>query len=229
MGKIKKIWRTLAIAIIILGLTISFIMQVWVKPDISNSIGRVLGYFDYFTQWSNIFVLIWFINDTFLDNKIKFFNKRGVRGALNLYVWVAGAVFWLILNAQWHQVGWDKFETCILHGFTPVVFFLDWLFFYPKGTYKFKDIIKWEIWPICYMIFAIVMGKITGYFPYSFFNIDKMDLSQFISSMKFVVIGFVLFAIILVIIDKLCYVINKARGKELDLSFLSGIDATLDN
>ena len=79
------------------------------------------------------------------------------------------------------------------------------------------------------MIFAIVMGKITGYFPYSFFNIDKMDLSQFISSMKFVVIGFVLFAIILVIIDKLCYVINKARGKELDLSFLSGMDATLDN
>lgn len=227
MKNLKKVWRTLVILGIILGLVISFIMQVWIKPDIVNPIGRVLGYFDYFTQWSNIFVLVWFINDTFLDNKIKFLNKRGVRGAITLYICVAAAVFWLILNAQWHQVGWDKFETCILHGFTPATFILDWLFFYPKGTYKFKQIPKWEIWPIGYMIFAIVMGKITGYFPYSFFNIDKMSTSQFISSMKYVVLAFIIFGIIIVVVDKILYAINKARGKELDLSFLSGHDDEL--
>lgn len=220
----KKVWRTLIILGIILGLVISFVIQVWVKPDIVNPIGRVLGYFDYFTQWSNIFVLVWFINDTFLNNKIKLFNKRGVRGALTVYILVAAAVFWLILNAQWQQVGWDRFETCILHGFTPIVFVLDWLFFYPKGTYTYKQIIKWEIWPIAYMTFAIVMGKLTGYFPYSFFNIDNQTLMEFIGSMKYVVLAFILFPIIIVTVDKILYALNKLRGKELDLSFLEGHD-----
>ncbi|MGL5648570.1 MAG: Pr6Pr family membrane protein [Clostridium sp.] len=224
MKAVKKVWRTLIILGIILGLVISFVMQVWIKPDIVNPIGRVLGYFDYFTQWSNIFVLVWFINDTFLDNRIKLFNKRGVRGALTVYILVAAAVFWLILNAQWKQVGWDKFETCILHGFTPLMFVLDWLFFYPKGTYRYKQIFKWEIWPIAYMIFAIGMGKITGYFPYSFFNIDKQTPMQFIGSMKYVVLAFILFPIIIVTVDKILYALNKLRGKQLNLSFLEGYD-----
>ncbi|MGL4570153.1 MAG: Pr6Pr family membrane protein [Clostridium sp.] len=215
----KKIWRGFAGILILAALIISFVGQV-AAPEIQSYFGRILGYFSYFTEYSNILVMLWFFNNSLLNGRIKFLNKRSIRGALTLYIIVAGIVFFLVLNNAWKQEGIAKLESYILHGFAPAAFVIDWILFGEKGKYKYKDIKSWVVFPIVYLFVALIIGKIIGVYPYPFLDLNTITMSGFFNYLVYLIVAFIGLSFIIVLIDKLLFKLGIARNtnKTFELS-----------
>ncbi|MDY3208301.1 Pr6Pr family membrane protein [Clostridium baratii] len=206
----RKTFRGFAGIVILVALIIAFVNQM-VEPEIESYVGRVVRYFSYFTEYSNILVMLWFLNKSFFYERIKFLNKESVRGALTLYIIVAGIVFFLVLNKAWNQEGIAKLQSYILHGFAPITFILDWIIFDEKGNYKYKDIKLWIVFPIVYLFVALFIGKIIGVYPYPFLDLNKISILEFLNYLVYLVIAFIGLALIIVTVDKLLYKFGSLR------------------
>lgn len=206
----RKTFRGFAGIVILVALIIAFVNQM-VEPEIESYVGRVVRYFSYFTEYSNILVMLWFLNKSFFNERIKFLNKESVRGALTLYIIVAGIVFFLVLNKAWNQEGIAKLQSYILHGFAPITFILDWIIFDEKGNYKYKDIKLWIVFPIVYLFVALFIGKIIGVYPYPFLDLNKISILEFLNYLVYLVIAFIGLALIIVTVDKLLYKFGSLR------------------
>ncbi|MGL5616672.1 MAG: Pr6Pr family membrane protein [Sarcina sp.] len=202
MKKGIKAWRAFAGIIIVAALLLSLILDI-VKPGKYSVTTNIIGYFTYFTEMSNILAAIWFLNKGFFNERFKFFNKAQVRGAINTYVWVAGIIFFLVLNKQWHAVGLTKLEEYTLHGFTPLAFFIDYILFEKKGEYKIMTTPVWYIFPFVYTFYAVGVGYLIQKYPYSFFNIQVLGFAGFIKGFAFLAIMFIVVSLFLNGVDSL--------------------------
>lgn len=202
MEKAQKIWRGIAGIIILLAIIGSFTNQMLVS-EIPTYTGRVLGFFSYFTEYSNILVILWFMNKAFLGGKIKFLNKDSVRGAITLYICIAGIVFFFVLNSAWNQQGIERIQSYILHGFSPIAFILDWLLLSSKGKYNYKDIGMWVIFPIVYLFGALFIGRVIDSYPYPFLDLNTITFAEFFNYLVFLIVAFIGMAFIIVSVDKL--------------------------
>lgn len=214
----RKTFRGFAGMLILAALIIAFINQM-VDPEIESYVGRVVRYFSYFTEYSNILVMLWFLNKSILNERIKFLNKESVRGALTLYIIVAGIVFFLVLNKAWNQEGIAKLQSYILHGFAPITFILDWIIFDEKGNYKYKDIKLWIVFPIVYLFVALFIGKMIGVYPYPFLDLNKISILEFLNYLVYLVIAFIGLALIIVTIDKLLYKFGILRNSKTEIKY----------
>lgn len=215
---IRKTFRGFAGLVILAALIIAFINQM-VDPEIGSYVGRVVRYFSYFTEYSNILVMLWFLNKSFFNERIKFLNKESVKGALTLYIIVAGIVFFLVLNKAWNQEGIAKLQSYILHGFAPITFILDWIIFDEKGNYKYKNIKYWIVFPIVYLFVALFIGKMIGVYPYPFLDLNKISILEFLNYLVYLVIAFIGLALIIVTIDKLLYKFEILRNSKTEIKY----------
>ena len=88
----RKTFRGFAGMLILAALIIAFINQM-VDPEIESYVGRVVRYFSYFTEYSNILVMLWFLNKSILNERIKFLNKEKCKGCFNT-----------IYNSSWYSI-----------------------------------------------------------------------------------------------------------------------------
>lgn len=222
MNKGIKTWRAIAGIIILLALLLSLVLDI-VLPNTHPEYARIIGYFTYFTELSNILAMMWFLNKGIFNERFKFFNNTQVRGAINTYVWVAGIVFFLVLNQQWHAEGLRKLEEYTLHGFTPLAFFIDYLLFAKKGEYKPKRIAIWYIFPFVYTFYAVGVGYLIQDYPYSFFNIQKLGLKDFLIGFCFLALTFIGVSVFLNIVDLLFRIgKKKPNSEEVLIKYTSG-------
>lgn len=205
----KKYFRGFAGILILIGMVLSFTLQM-MSNDIDGYFGRVLGFFSYFTEFANILVMLWFLNNSILNRKIKWLNKRSIKGAITLYICVAGLVFFLILNAEWKQTGIEKFQTYILHGFAPLAILFDWLILEKESNYEYKDILSWVVFPIVYLFWALAVGNVIGVYPYSFLDMNVLNLEGLVVNVFFLVIAFLMLSTAIVFIDKFRFKSKKA-------------------
>ena len=202
INKIAKVYRGVIGIIILLGLLTSLSVQLseTVVPSIW---GRCLGYTSYFTELSNILVVIWYFNKAFFKEKFKFFNKDSVRGAITLYICVTGLIFFLVLNEIWRTHGLTQLEQYILHGLSPIAFIIDYLLFSKKGIYKFKSILWWIVFPIAYLFYVMFVGLIIHVYPYPFLNMNVLTVGQLMSGLAHVLIpAFIIVGILIVSLDR---------------------------
>lgn len=210
MSKFKNYYRGVVGIIVLAALLLSLFDQMTVST-IPTLWGRFLGYISYFTELSNITVVIWYFNKAFFKSKIKFLNKDSMRGAITLYIWVAGLVFFLVLNAAWHAHGRVKLEEYTLHGFSPLAFALDYFLFSKKGIFKFKSIILWVIPPIIYLFYAIGIGHIIDSYPYPFLNMNVLTVKQLIGYLIDLLIpAFIGISLIIVVVDRITALFSRA-------------------
>ena len=214
MNKTKNIYRGTVGIIVLAALLLSLFDQLTTN-SIPTIGGRLLGYISYFTELSNIMVTMWYFNKVFFKERIAILNKDSVRGAITLYICVAGLIFFLILNQDWHAHGRVKLEEYTLHGFSPIAFILDYLLFERKGIYKFKNALLWLIFPIVYLFYALAIGKAIDSYPYPFLNMNVITVMELIHNLIFILIpAFLVLGFLIVSIDKLLAIFKLNRSSE---------------
>ncbi len=101
------------------------------------------------------------------------------------------AVYWLLLAPSMFSMGqgggnWT-FTNLSVHLITPLACLLDYLLFAPRHRLKYRDVYLMLLFPLCYLVFASLAGKLgyifaTGadgapiHYPYPFMDYDRLGL-----------------------------------------------------
>lgn len=134
-----------------------------------------LASFRFYTMQTNLIVTIWFTLAILWRNKPNYLEKLNgaLKGALTLYTTILFVIFAVLLQFFYPlPTGWTAFRNLVVHYIIPISFIIDWLFTEQKIKYKWNYIPYWIIYPLCYMIFAVIYSAITGSYIYYFFDIN---------------------------------------------------------
>src|SRR5688572_20631270 len=140
----------------------------------------LLRFFGYFTIDTNILCAL-FLTFVALQSKSRlgrFFRKATTATALTVYITIVGVTYNILLRNTWNPQGMQKLVDELLHSVIPVYFVLFWFIFVPGKDLKWKDAFPWLIYPILYMVYAIILGAITMFYPYPFVDVNELGYTK---------------------------------------------------
>jgi hypothetical protein len=98
--------------------------------------------------------------------------------------------------------GWELFTSLIEHCVTPILYFVDWLLFVPRGNLLARLIPWWLIFPLAYGGYALLRGVVTGDYLYPFLDLSRRGFENVLLKMAGLTLAFSMLALLLVGIDR---------------------------
>ena len=90
----------------------------------------------------------------------------------------------------------------ILHSVIPVFFILFWVIFVPTEGLKYKVAFSWLIYPLVYMLYAVIHGAITKFYPYIFVDVTRHGYGKVMSNAGLIVFAIFVLSLILIATGK---------------------------
>ena len=90
---------------------------------------------------------------------------------LVLWIGLVGIVYHLLLAHLWSPEGLAWWADQGLHTLVPVLVALWWLVFVPFWSPKWRVLLSWQVWPLAYVVYALLRGALTGFWPYPFLDL----------------------------------------------------------
>lgn len=159
----------------------------------------VLRYFGYFTILTNLVVAV--VTTCFaLDRGPAVLRRPSALSATAVYIVIVGAIYSLLLRQIWDPQGWQKLADVLLHDAVPVLYSLFWLTCVPKTRLRWREAVRWLLYPLAYLIFMLIRGAQTGFYPYLFVDpaelgYPRMSVHAFFVTLAFLFVGLVVIAI----------------------------------
>lgn len=141
-----------------------------------------LRLFRYFTLLSNLIAVIyfWILFQFKLDESNKQFKHY--IGGVAIYTTVTGVVFATVLEGLYQEQGLMLLGSICLHYVNPILV-LGYLVYYRNDMeFEIKESLLWLIFPIIYLIFAMVHGGITGNYLYPFLDVSTLGYLSVITN-----------------------------------------------
>ena len=202
-------------------LVIMFCRSAISAPNLRIGVVSAFSMYKYYTMQTNLFVAIWLTLAAFaflfptLQEKLTGF----LRGAITLYITITFLVFAIMLSSIYHPTGIDAFTNISSHYIVPILFIIDWLLTEKETEYKWLLLAYWIIYPILYLIFAIIHGTIYGNYLYFFLDISELGLGWFFASVGILIVAFLSLASMYIGLNHFIrkIVINKQTKKSEDI------------
>ncbi|SFT76066.1 FAR-17a/AIG1-like protein [Actinopolyspora lacussalsi subsp. righensis] len=128
-------------------------------PDFSP-----VNFFSYFTILSNIAAGALLIRLGAAPGRDGRAVLEWLRGGMTVYMATTGTVFALLLDGG-DSLPWVN---TVMHHVMPVVMFVDWLLVRPRARIRYTSAFAWLTFPLVYVVYSLVRGAVTGWFPYPF-------------------------------------------------------------
>lgn len=154
---------------------------------------------DYFTVITNLFVAIAF---TLLALRGR--NGVGPRALAFVAINIAlvGVVYALLLHGTEELTGGAAIANVLLHMVTPVIVPIFWLFCVRRGTLGRHDPLIWAIYPVVYLVYALVRGTAQGQFAYPFINYVKNGIPQVAITVVIITLAYLVAGWLMVLLDR---------------------------
>jgi len=128
------------------------------------------NFFSYFTVESNLFAAaILIVSASALAQGIHGHSLALLRGAATLYMVTTGLVFAVLLSGikgvELTAVPWDNI---VLHYLMPLALALDWFVDLPRQRLVFRQAAVWLAFPLIYIVYSLIRGRVVGWYPYPF-------------------------------------------------------------
>jgi hypothetical protein len=166
--------------------------------------GSFFNFISYFTILSNILIAISLTASSLIPFTIigNYFSSVKVQSAISLYIFIVGLVYNFVLRGIWSPTGWQLVVDNLLHVAVPALYVLYWLIFIPKGLLNWKDGLTWAYFPLAYLIYSLVRGYFTSWYPYPFLDVNEIGYQQVFVNSGFMVIAFILIGFLLIGLNK---------------------------
>ncbi len=163
-----------------------------------------LNFFSYFTILSNLMVALALTAPAVAPNSRlgRWAQSEGVRAAVAMYIVVVGVTYHFLLAATWAPQGWSLLANNLLHYVMPIAFVVDWLAFTPKGRLRWVDPAKWLIPVLIYGGWTLLHGRLSGWWPYWFVDVDTLGLSRAMIYFAGLLVFFLIVGLVVVAIDR---------------------------
>ncbi len=163
-----------------------------------------IRFFSYFTILTNLLIAVYFTINAMSNssNKLSLVQQPGTLTAVTVYITVVGLVYQLVLRQTWSPTGLQKIVDELLHSVIPVIVILYWFFYEKKSLVKFKQIPQWLLYPLFYLIYILIRGSFSDFYPYPFVNVLNIGLQQVLVNSAIITLVFIVVAAIFIQVGK---------------------------
>lgn len=164
----------------------------------------IIRFFSYFTILTNLLVAISFTSLLLPRSRWhSFFLRNTVLTAVTLYILIVGLVYNLVLRSLWNPQGLQLIADNGLHAITPILTLLNWFFYVSVKEIRWKQTAKWLIYPLLYLIYVLIRGSFSNFYPYFFINVSDLGYEIALRNAGFVTIAFLVVSILILLIGKM--------------------------
>ena len=199
----KKIYLAVMVLIGWFALIAQFYIQI--NSGLADTDELLIRFFSYFTILTNIIVAVC-STALLIKPAGKFFSKHATLTAITVYIVVVGIIYNVILRSIWKPEGLQMIVNELLHLAIPALFLIYWLFFVDKNKLSWTAIILWMIYPLVYLVFVLVRGTFSGFYPYPFLDADELGFRKVLLNSAGITAAFVILSLLFVAIG------NRNRG-----------------
>lgn len=164
----------------------------------------ILIYLGYFTVLTNLLVALALSAPLVSPRSAvgRFFALPGVATTVAAAITLVGIAYFLLLRNVWEPQGWQLVADVTLHYVTPALFLVYWWVVVPKRGLLWSDIPKGMLYPIGYLIYALVRGALTGMYPYHFIDVEALGFGPVLANATGLLAGFGVVAAVLVVVAR---------------------------
>ena len=165
----------------------------------------VVRFFSFFTILTNTIVAGYFSFITyyaFKSNKT-IMKSPGILTAITVYITAVGLVYQIILRFTWNPTGMQKIVDEMLHTIIPLLVIIYWYINRKNDTLKYSQIWKWLLFPSVYIVFILIRGHFSNYYPYPFINVTAIGYQKVILNSLVMTFLFVFISILFIWITRL--------------------------
>ncbi|MGH1369631.1 MAG: Pr6Pr family membrane protein [Maritimibacter sp.] len=150
----------------------TLVTQVFLSlPENANSLVRTLWTMGmYFTILTNLILAVSF---TIMGLKRAYLAQAWLM-SMTLWIAIVGVVYHTLLAHLYAFTGLDWWTDFSLHTAAPILTALWWLALAPKSGLQFRHAPIALIWPLLYVLYALIRGQFTGTYPYPFIDVSAL-------------------------------------------------------
>ena len=187
--RIQKIFAALAALIgwVSLGLQLILVLDHRVVPAAM----AVLRFFTYFTILTNLLAASMFTALALpRTRKSSWLSMPATITAVTAYMTVVAIVYNTVLRGLVELHGLNSVLNELHHVFLPLATLLFWLVFVPKKGLRWRSAFGWLIYPFAYIVWVILFGAWTGFYPYPFTNAAVLGYPRALANGLIILAGF---------------------------------------
>ncbi len=177
-----KLKRTAAGGLALLGWA-SLVLQYVLLIQSTNALGLsmvegTIRFFSFFTIQSNILVALVLTAFAIKSGPDEWLVHPFVRSAVAVYIAMVGIVYFVLLRHLWAPQGAQWVADTVLHYVMPLSYVAFWLACVRKAGLRWYDPLLWLIYPLFYLAFILVRGKLAGFYPYPFIDAGTLGYAK---------------------------------------------------
>jgi hypothetical protein len=190
--------KTLSILFALLG-WFAVVTQyiIMMENRVESAAETTIRFFSFFTILTNSIVAVYFTAQIF-NPENSLLTKPGTLTSITLQIVVVGLVYQTVLRPIWNPQGLQKIVDELLHSVLPVLTVIYWWFYEQKSEVKFRQIPGWLIYPLVYLIFILIRGSASDFYPYPFIDVTTLGYQAVIINSLVMLILFAGIAFLLV-------------------------------
>ena len=174
MRSLARGWAATTVAVSLVGVLIQLVIVIAGVSSVAAEPAalpvRLWRFVSYFTIQSNLLVIITvlpLVREPGHDGRV----WRVLRLAALVMITVTGLVHWFLLRPLSTLTGWEAVGDVLVHVVAPVLTVLGWLAFGPRPRTDGRTVVRSLIWPIAWLVYTVVVGAATGWYPYPFLDV----------------------------------------------------------
>ena len=164
------------------------------------SIGEtIVRFFSFFTILTNTIVAL-FLTGQVLNVGATY--RPGALSAVTVYIFIVGIVYQVLLRHIWQPTGLQLIVDELLHTINPLLVILYWYLYEEKSLVKYAQIKGWLVYPLVYLIYIMIRGSLSDFYPYPFINVTEIGIGTTLINSGLLTLFFVIISFLLILIGK---------------------------
>ena len=174
LTRTAKIKRTAAAILALLGWA-TLVRQLYFSMMASGVMGisqteGIVRFFSYFTVQTNILAALVLTAFAIKTGPEEWLVHPFVRSAVATYILMVGIIYDTVLRLLEPLQNMLSFTNLVMHYAMPLAYLAFWLTCVRKAGLRWYDPLLWLIYPLFYLGFVLVRGKMSGFYPYPFID-----------------------------------------------------------
>lgn len=162
-----------------------------------------IRFFSFFTVLTNLIVTIYFTSLIFSkEQQLSKVNQTEVLTAITIFITMVGLVYQIALRHLWQPKGLQLVVDELLHTIIPLLTIIFWYLYDSTQRVKYARILVWAIYPLVYLVYILVRGSASDYYPYPFVNVTKLGLTAVLINSGMLLLIFVTISALFLFIGK---------------------------
>jgi len=198
--------RVLLYLLAIIG-WITLVVRIYLKITTSGLplIESLVQLFSYFTVLTNLLVTIYctvHLLSSNQQNRTNLFFRPETLTALTVFILMVGTVYHLVLKSLWNPEGLLMITDEIYHTFVPLGTLALWIVSTNNKLGNLKNLYSWILYPILYLLFILIIGSFSNFYPYPFLNVAELGIGKVMINSLYLLIVMSLFFLIFYFLEK---------------------------